>query len=229
MLKAIVFDMDGVLIDSEPAYHRANGKLFASLGIPYGAEEIAAMTGANNIVIANYIVSRYPQLAPRREEIAGLYEDSLYDALLTGVTGLIPGAYEWIERVKKTGLKAAIGSSSSDRMVFHVADVFGLRPLMDTIVTGEMVKRGKPNPDIYLRVCAELDLPPGDCVVVEDSPNGLKAGRAAGMICAAFHGTNRLGLDLSECDLAFDAYTDEAWERVLTAARISPPRSRACY
>ncbi|MCL1805792.1 MAG: HAD family phosphatase [Clostridiales bacterium] len=213
-MKAILFDMDGVLIDSEPGYHRADAKLFAGLGVPFGAREIAAMTGANNIVIANLITTWHPHLAPRRDEIAAAYEAGLYDALRDEVAGLIPGAMTWVLRAKEAGIKLAIGSSSSNRMVYHVADTFGLTPLMDTIVTGEMVKRGKPNPDIYLRVCEELGLPPGDCVVIEDSPNGLKAGRAAGALCAAFHGTNRSGLDLSSCDMSFDAYTDEAWARL---------------
>jgi len=215
MIKAIVFDMDGVLIDSEPAYHRADEKLFAELGIPFGAREIAAMTGANNLVIAGLIVDWHPHLAPRRDELAVLYENAIFQGLCAEVTELFPGAMQWVVRAKEMGLKVGIGSSSSNRMVFHVADTFGLKPLMDTIVTGEMIKLGKPNPDIYLRACKDLGLPPEVCVAVEDSPNGLKAGRAAGMLCAAFHGTNRHGLDLSECDMAFDAYTDEAWERLL--------------
>lgn len=213
-MKAILFDMDGVLIDSEPGYLRAEAKLFAVLGIPFGAPEIAAMTGANNIVNANLITSWHPHLAPRRDEIAAMYETCLFEALCTEVTALIPGAMTWILRAKEAGIKLAIGSSSSNRMVYHVADSFGLTPLMDAIVTGEMVIRGKPNPDIYLRACEELGLPPGDCVIIEDSPNGLRSGRAAGTLCAAFHGTNRNGLDLSDCDLSFDAYTDEAWTRL---------------
>ena len=215
MIKAIVFDMDGVLIDSEPIYFRADEKLFASLGIPFGEKEVAAMTGANNLVIAGYITDWHPHLAPRRDEIAALYENALYEGLRAEATGLIHGAYDWIVRARQSGLMVAIGSSSSNRMVYHVADAYGLTPLMDAIVTGEMVERGKPNPDIYLRVCEQLALPPGDCIVIEDSPNGLRAGRAAGMICAAFHGTNRHGLDLSGCDISFDAYTDETWERLI--------------
>jgi HAD superfamily hydrolase (TIGR01509 family) len=209
--------MDGVLIDSEPSYNRADEKLFAELGIPFGAAEIAAMTGANNIVIAGLVVGWHPHLAPRRDEIAARYETCIFEALRSEVTELIPGAMGWILRAKEAGLKLAIGSSSSNRMVYHVADSFGLTPLMGAIVTGEMVKRGKPHPDIYLRACDELDVAPSDAIVVEDSPNGLKAGRAAGAFCAAFHGTNRNGLDLSDCDMSFDAFTDEAWERLLKA------------
>ena len=214
-MKGILFDMDGVLIDSEPSYVRADEALFAMLGLPYGEKEIAAMTGANSYVIAGLIAGWHPHMEARREEVARLYEEGLYKALLTDVQGLIPGVMAWVERAKAAGLKLAIGSSSSNRMVYHVADSFGLTPLMDAIVTGEMVKRGKPYPDIYLRACLEISLPPGDCVVIEDSVNGLKSGRAAGAYCAAFHGTNRNGFDLSGCDMAFDAYTDEAWDRLL--------------
>ena len=219
MIKAVLFDMDGVLIDSEPIYYRANEKTFAKLCIPFGVREVAAITGANNIVVADTIVNWYPHLASRRKEIAALYEDSLYEGLCAEAAGLIPGAAAWVRRAKESGLKVAIGSSSSNRMVYFVADAFGLTPLMDAIVTGEMVRQGKPNPDIYLRVCEAIDLPPEDCIVIEDSVNGLKAGRAAGALCAAFHGTNRHGMDLSDCDMAFDAYTDEAWERLIAVTR----------
>ncbi|MDR0469766.1 MAG: HAD family phosphatase [Peptococcaceae bacterium] len=215
MIKAILFDMDGVLIDSEPGYLRADAKFFAELGLPFGEKEIAAMTGANNLVIASLITGWHPHLAPRQAEIAVLYENGLYKSLCDGVTELMPGAMAWVTRAKAAGLKVCIGSSSSNRMVYHVADAFGLTPLMDAIITGEMVKRGKPNPDIYLRACEEIGVAPGDCVIIEDSPNGLKSGRAAGTYCAAFHGTNRHGLDLSDCDMSFDAYTDEAWSRLM--------------
>ena len=216
MIKAILFDMDGVLIDSEPIYFNANARLFNSFGMPFGEREVSAITGANNIVVANTMVQWRPELAPRRDEIAEMYEIGLYEALVAELPGLIDGVADWIARAGEIGLKLAIGSSSSDRMVYHVADTFGLTPRMDAIVTGEMVKRGKPNPDIYLRACEEIGIAPGACVVIEDSINGLKAGRAAGALCAAFHGTNRFGLDLSDCDMSFDAYTDEAWERLIS-------------
>jgi len=219
MIKAILFDMDGVLIDSEPIYNRVAAKAFEKLGIPYGVREITAVTGANNIIVADAIISWYPHLASRHEEIAAMYEDTLYGGLCAEASGLIPGVTDWIRRAKENGLKVAIGSSSSNRMVYFVADTYGLTPLMDSIVTGEMVKKGKPFPDIYLRVCEELGLQPDDCIIIEDSVNGLMAGRRAGTLCAAFHGTNRHGMDLSDCDMAFDAYTDEAWERLIGATR----------
>ena len=215
-LKAILFDMDGVLIDSEPSYVRSDQRMFARLGIPFGDRELAAITGANNRVVANLIITWHPHLKESFEELAAAYEDGLFDVLKTDVTQLIPGAMDWILRAKAAGLRVAIGSSSSDRMVFHVAETFGLTPLMDTIVTGEMVPRGKPHPDIYNKVCENLGLRPGQCLIIEDSTNGLKSGRASGTRCAAFHGTNRHGLDLSDCDFAFDAFTEAAWtEHVL--------------
>ena len=221
MIQAIVFDMDGVLIDSEPIYFRANGQMFAKLGVPFGEREITAMTGANRLTVAQHIVGWHPHLAPRRDEIADLYENSLYEGLRAEATGLFPGVLPWIIKAKDKGMKIAIGSSSSSRMVSFVADTFGLTHLMDSIVTGEMVQQGKPAPDIYLRVSEELGLPPGDCAVIEDSPNGLKAGRAAGMLCVAFHGTNRNHFDLSACDASMDAYTDETLDLVIQTRRAT--------
>jgi HAD superfamily hydrolase (TIGR01509 family) len=212
-LKAILFDMDGVLIDSEPHYVRADAKLFEGLGIPFNDDVVKAVTGSNNQVVADLIVSWHPHLKPRRDEIAAAYEDNIFNALKAEVTGLIPGAMDWILKAKAAGLGVAIGSSSSTRMVFHVAETMGLVPLMDTIVTGDMVSRGKPSPEIYLLCCQNLGLEPAECLIIEDSMNGLRSGRAAGTVCAAFEGTNRFGIDLSGCDFSFDAFTEEAWEK----------------
>ena len=210
-VRALIFDMDGVLIDSEPGYNRAERKLFEKLGLTYDSDAIAAVTGANNFVVADIIAERYPEFAPRRSEVAGMYEDSLYGALIEDVDGLIPGVEDWMLRARAAGLKIAIGSSSSDRMVFHVIESFGLAKLLDAVVTGDMTPRGKPHPDIFLSACARLNLPPRSCMIIEDSVNGLAAGRAAGTVCAAYTGTNRHGLDLSGCDISFAEFTPNTW------------------
>ena len=184
----------------------------AALGGPFNRPSLRAITGSNNKVVADLIISWHPHLKHRRDEIAAAYEENIFDALKTEITGLIPGAMDWVLRAKAAGLKTAIGSSSSDRMVFHVAETLGLALHMDTIVTGDMVARGKPYPDIYLLCCRNLGLKPEECLIIEDSANGLRSGRAAGTRCAAFQGTNRYGIDLSDCDFSFGAFTQEAWE-----------------
>ncbi len=209
--KAVLFDMDGVLIDSEPGYNQADRLLFERLGIPYGRREIEALTGISLKTIGGLLLGWYPDLPHTNEELVAMQAQCLLDSLKQGVTELVPGAHDWISRLKKAGVKLAIGSSSTNDMVYYVARRFGLDALMDTIVTCEDVKHAKPWPDIYLSCADRLGVRPADCLVIEDSTNGIKAARAADMPCAAFLGTNRHGLDTSQAQFTFANFDEKAY------------------
>ena len=212
--KAVFFDMDGVLIDSESGYNKADAALFARLGIPFGREEIAAVTGSSGGVIGPLIKSWHPHLPYTAQQLCDMYLSAIFSSLKTDVDALIDGSLGWIERLKAVGAKLGIGSSSSREMVLYVVDKFGLAPLMDTVVTCDDAKRGKPWPDIYLRCAQNLGLASADCLVIEDSVNGIKASAAAGMDCAAFTGTNRHRLDLSAAKYQFAAFDEQSFDKI---------------
>lgn len=213
--KAVLFDMDGVLIDSEPGYNRANAALFESLGLPFGAREITATTGSTGPVIADRILQWKPDLPISRDALIRRYHENIFRALQETVTDLIPGTMCWIQRLHSAGVRLAIGSSSTAEMVYYVADRFGLTPLMDTIVTGEDVKKGKPFPDIFQLCCQRLSIPPDQALVIEDSRNGVLAAASAGCPCAAFLGTNRFGIDVSQAPFSFSAFDAESFLRLM--------------
>lgn len=215
--KAVLFDMDGVLVDSEPGYNRANREFFRSLGLPFTQKEITATTGSSNTVIASKILEWYPDLGVSHEELSRRYTEGIFRALKSTVADLIPGTYRWIRSLSQRGVKLAIGSSSTAPMVMYVADTFGLTPLMDAIVTCEDVTRGKPYPDIFLTCSRRLEVDPAQALVVEDSKNGILAAAAAGCPCAAFTGTNRYGIDLSAAPLSFPAFDGENFLRLFGA------------
>ncbi|MDR3207552.1 MAG: HAD family phosphatase [Oscillospiraceae bacterium] len=212
--KAILFDMDGVLIDSEGGYNQANGALFAALGLPFGPEEIATVTGVSGVTMAKLIRAQHPALSVSDEELARRSADGLYASLVEEVTALTPGVAEWLGRFKALGVLMAIGSSSPRRMVAHVAERFALNRYMGAVITGEDVKNTKPHPDIFLLAARRLGVPPEDCLVFEDAPLGIKAAHAAGMTCAAYTGANRNNLDLSAADWRFPAFDDDGWKPV---------------
>ncbi len=211
---AVLFDMDGVLIDSEPGYNKANAAFFQELGLPFGSREIAATTGATGPVIADLILQWKPELPLTKQELVDRYTASIFSALRETVSALIPGAYDWIRRLRGAGTKLAIGSSSTYEMVLYVADRFGLTESMDTIVTCRDAARGKPFPDIFLTCCQRLAVPPSRALVIEDSRNGVRAAAAAGCPCAAFLGTNRYGIDVSAADFSFSAFDSESFLRL---------------
>jgi beta-phosphoglucomutase-like phosphatase (HAD superfamily) len=221
MFKAVLWDMDGVLIDSEPGYNRADAAWFADLGLPFGREEILAITGANAQYIARWLKARHPHLTLTEEELVRGYTDNLYASLTRDVTGLIDGVSDWLDWLEERGVLCAIGSSATRRVADYVADTFGLRARMGCIVTGDDVENAKPAPDIYLRCAERLGVAPGDCLVVEDSVNGVWAGLSAGMSVLAYTGTNRHGVNLSEAMFHVERYDRASFDRVF--------KGRACH
>jgi len=215
--KAVFFDMDGVLVDSEGGYNKADAELFSRLGIPFGRDEIAAVTGSSGAVIGRLVKSWHPHLSYSAEEICDLYTAGIFRSLKNDVTELVEGTMDWIAKLHNTGIGVGIGSSSSREMVLYVVERFGLAPLMDTVVTCNDAARGKPWPDIYLKCAENLGLNPMDCLVIEDSTNGILSATAAGMDCAAFTGTNRHKLDVSGAKYSFHAFDEKTYQMLFGA------------
>ena len=210
--KAVIFDMDGVLIDSEPLYNVGDQVLFERLGIPFSKSDLEWMTGANAAVIAKKMLETHPNLPYTAEQIIQHYDQNLIHTLCCAPElQLIAGVDRLIPALKQAGIKVAIASSSCDKMVYYVVGRFGLYNLLDAIVTGDEVVYSKPYPEIYQKAAAALGLEPGECVSVEDSINGIKASQAAGIKCMAYTATNRHGFDLSFADYSIDNFEVKAF------------------
>jgi len=202
--KAVLWDMDGVLIDSEPGYNEATGSFIRSLGYEFGAREIAKVTGVSYKNLAAILDLKEPP-----EKFMHLYAEILMQSVRTTIHELIGGVTDFLDYFKLRGVKMAVGSSSPRELVDYVIDTFGLSRWIQFAVTGSDTENGKPAPDIY-RMCAEqLEVLPSECLVIEDSRNGIRSARAAGMIVLAYAGTNRCHLDLSEADFTIQSYSQE--------------------
>lgn len=214
MKKAVIFDMDGVLVDSEPLYYRADQKMFADLGVPFTKEDVHGLVGVNSRAGAAGILKRHPELCYSLEEMDAIYRASLLNALKTSEElCLIPGVFNWVKQLRADGYRVAVASSSTAPMVAYIMERFGLDQMMDAVINGEMVRVAKPDPEIFLLAAQKIDVRPEHCTVIEDSTFGIRAAKAAGMRCLAYTGANVHNLNNSEADDRFDVYHAENYKK----------------
>ena len=209
-MRAVLWDLDGVLIDSEPGYYETVGQMVRSLGYPYGQHEFAKVTGTSYKDFADLLALKEPP-----EKLQALYIEALMSSVQNNVSGLIEGVTGFLDQMHMMGMKMAIGSSSPRQLVEFVVKKFGLWKWIPVIVTGSDTANGKPSPDIYLQCAKLLHVHPHECLVFEDSVNGILSGKNAGMCVCAFSGTNLHNFDLSSADFQIQAYTPETLQEVL--------------
>lgn len=179
-IDAVLFDLDGVLVDTEPWWDEVRIRFAAAHGRPWGPDDQRAVMGANSRGWARIMQERLA---------LDLDEDSIQSAVVEGVLACyrerevprLPGAPEAVLRIAATR-PVAIASSSHPAVIRAAVDALGLHDVFEAVVSSDEVEHGKPAPDVYLLAAARLGVEPARCVVVEDSLNGVRAGRAAGAI-----------------------------------------------
>ena len=182
--RAILFDMDGVLIDSEPVHEEAIVALTGEMGRKLTDKDLLfSFKGAPEKSMAAKLMEIFPENTKTAEELIGRKVD-LYADLFPAVK-LIDGAKEFVEKSHAAGRKHALVTSASRSTQELTFETFGFGPFFDDIVTGEDIKRGKPDPEPYLIAAEKLGVKPEECVVIEDSINGVKSGHAAGCVVIA--------------------------------------------
>ena len=183
MIKAVIFDMDGVMIDSEPLWEKAERILMARRNIDYSPTYREKIVGLNQNDSAKLLRETFNLSETVKEIIA-----ERIDILLTlyqKELELVKGILNLLEELTDKGLILALASSSPLRAINYVLDKFSLRKYFPKVVSGDDIQLGKPHPDIYLHTAKELGVKPEECVVIEDSINGVKSAKAAGMTCIA--------------------------------------------
>ncbi len=207
MLEAVIFDMDGVLIDSEPFHLVVNEKIFANLGINLSEDEYHSFIGTTHKDMWSTIKKRYnlPQSVP---ELVNMQVSGNINYIKNEEIGpiKIKGVTELLSKIARENIKIGIASSSPTEVIELVLNKLGISDYFSGVVGGEEIKKGKPSPDIFLKAAKRLDAKPSDCIVIEDSKNGVLAAKAAGMRCVGFKNPNSGNQDLGKADLIVDNY-----------------------
>lgn len=193
---AAIFDMDGVLVDTYHAHLRSWLEMAASEGLQFSAEEFAPSFGrTSREIIAHFWGKDHDDDAwiatlDRRKEAA-------FRRIIENDFPAMPGAADLLNALYKEGFRLAVGSSGPPENVQLVVDKLGARDLFGAIVTGEDVKRGKPDPQVFLLAAERLGVEPTRCVVIEDAPAGVAAANAANMASVGLLSTGRTCEDLA--------------------------------
>ena len=180
MLKAVIFDVDGTLLDTERIYMQAWKDAAAELGYVM-PDEVLQKTRAVNTKDAARIFEEeigngfsYEKTRPIRVRIA--------EEIIERESPILkPGVLELLEYLQQKGIRLSVASSTNTKTTKEHLQINGLADRFEVIVGGDMIQKGKPNPDIFLKAAELLGEAPENCIVVEDSPAGIRAGTSAGM------------------------------------------------
>jgi HAD superfamily hydrolase (TIGR01509 family) len=182
-VQAVIFDLDGTLIDSEENYYRADCEMLARWGIPFTREEKRRYIGGSSIDMMTDLARRLS--LPETPEALLRLRDGLYLEIATTRTELYPEMKKLWDRVRARGLPVAVASGSAPPVLSRLLRAVGLAEQAAVIISAEEVPRGKPAPDIFLAAAERLGVPPEHCLVIEDSQYGVEAARRAWMRCIA--------------------------------------------
>lgn len=186
-IKAVIFDMDGVLVDSEPAHYELVRQFFAEHGLDVSTEQLNTLVGCSGDFFVERITEWWAE-TPRKSEAEctlaaidafHLWEDNRepidYGSLLN------PGVRETLEELSARGIRLAVASSTSHEGIQQELEPSDILRFFEVVVSGEEFRESKPNPEIYLATMERMGLGPDECIAVEDSDRGIAAAIAAGM------------------------------------------------
>lgn len=183
-IRAVIFDMDGVLTDSEPLINAAAIAMFKEKGLSVLPTDFLPFVGAGEDRYVGGVAEKYHFPMDTAAAKQRTYE--IYLALVPSQLEAFAGANDFVHACRNAGLRVAVASSSDKvRVAANLQKINLPLEFWDTVVVGEEVKQKKPAPDIFLVAAQKLSLKPEECVVVEDAVNGVQAAKAAGMRCIA--------------------------------------------
>ncbi len=179
-IKAVIFDMDGVIIDSEPLWRRVMIQSFTEAGIPFTENDCRITTGLRFKEVAAYWFNKHVITHIPISEFDQLVINRLSDLIVKEGTAM-KGVINALEFLKQNGYKTAIGTSSNTAFMNTVVDALHIRPYFDALCSAEFLSYGKPHPEVFLNCAAQIGVDPKECLVIEDSVNGIVAAKAAQM------------------------------------------------
>ena len=203
MEKVILFDMDGVLVNTEPLHYRLWKQVLAERGLDIAFEVYKGCIGANGKRLMELVLEHYGVDYRDDAAIFARYYQLKEENLRYGDIPRIEGVNETLAELQKRGYRMAVASSSTQDYIELCTERAGIGHFFDVRFSAQWVKNTKPAPDVFLAAAEKMGAAPEKCVVVEDSTNGSRAAKAAGMVCLGFANPDSVGQDLSAADKIF--------------------------
>ncbi|WP_298343927.1 HAD family phosphatase [uncultured Algibacter sp.] len=214
MLKAVIFDMDGVIIDSEPMHNKAYHDMFDEVGIDVSSELYESFTGQSTINICKRLCDHF-DLKEAPETLVALkrkHYKQFFDS--NSDLGLIDGVLDLIKNYYNNGLTLVLASSAAMTSINQIFDRFDLNQYFVAKLSGGDLKQSKPHPEIFIKAAEATGFSKEECIVIEDSTNGVEAAKAAGIYCVGFDSFHSKNQDYSKANTVItdfkDIYFDKA-------------------
>lgn len=202
-MKAIIFDMDGVIVDSEPLHFELERSLLEELGGKITKEEHKSFVGTTDYHMWSTFKEKF-NLKPSVEEMIEMKKERFIENIYR--IELVENFQEFMLTLYNEGYPMALASSNNKKAVNAIIKKFDLDRYMELFISGEEVSKRKPDPEIFLTVAEKMKIEPTACLVIEDAYNGVRAAKAAGMKCIGFQNKNSGNQDLSKADLVVENY-----------------------
>ena len=204
-MKGVIFDMDGVIIDSEPIHIKLERELLEECGGDYSKITHADFMGTTDAEMWGTFKEQF-KIELSVGELINIKRERFIENL--GQIPLVDNVLAFMASLQSIGCKLGLASSNNESAVEAVKNKFGLEKYINVFINGEAVTKGKPHPEIFLTAAKQMGLKPEDCLVIEDTKNGVLAAKAAGMKCVGFQNKNSGEQDLSEADLIVSSYKE---------------------
>ena len=210
--KAVIFDMDGVIVDSEKFWKQAENEVFTSLGVKVTDEHSKITRSMTTFEVTKFWYDKYLWRNKDLNVVEQMVISRVIE-LIDAESCEINGVKPFIEKLKNKNYKIGLATNSPNRIISVVLRKLDILHLFDSITSAEFVKKGKPDPAIYYQAAEKLGTNPKDCIVIEDSYTGMLAPKNAGMTVVAFTNGNK-EIDFEIADYKIDCFEDKEFELV---------------
>ncbi len=205
MIKAVIFDLDGVIVSTDDCHFRAWKRMADEEGIYFDREINNRLRGVSRMASLDIVLERAKrEYSEREKQELAERKNEYYKELICELMpdDILPGVMDKLENLKENGIKIAIGSSSKNTPI--ILKQIGLDGYFDAVSDGNNITHSKPDPEVFLKAAEMLNIPPEDCMIVEDADAGIEAGKRAGMKTLAVQGAKGADFsaeNLEKCDL----------------------------
>lgn len=204
MIKAVIFDLDGVIVSTDDCHYHAWKKMADEEGIYFDREINNRLRGVSRMASLEIVLEKANrEYSEKEKQEMAERKNNYYKELICELTpdDILTGVTEKLDELKENGIKIAIGSSSKNTPI--ILKQIGLERYFDAVSDGNNITHSKPDPEVFLKAAEMLGIAPEDCMIVEDADAGIEAGKRAGMKTLAVQGANGADFkakNLAECD-----------------------------